>query len=164
MSTLLEEKIVNLEKLLNGRVSTEFKSSPVTQSKIEPLATILVCRPPHNLHKEQYLTTKGTVSRSRWADIPNPYYIIIEYFGNQEELSNVMKITVTDIAREESSSHIYSPDLDELIYSDNIIQDYFGKHLLLKRHINLTKAYQELTNIGINIDANNNQITKNSTK
>lgn len=163
MSTLLEEKIVNLEKLLNGRVSTEFIESSPKESKISPLATIYVCRPPHNLQRELYLTTKGAVNRSRWADLPSPYYITIEYFGTQEDLSNVMKITVQD--KKLSSCHIYSPDLDELIYSDNIVQDYFGKHLLLKRHINLTKAYQELTNIGINVDTvNNYDITKNSTK
>lgn len=163
MSTLLEEKIVNLEKLLNGRVSTEFIPSSLTQSKIKPLATIYVCRPPHNLQKELYLTTKETISRNRWADLPSHYYIIIEYFGTQEELSNVMKITVSN--KELSSSHIYSTDLEELIYSDNIVQDYFGKHLLLKRHINLTKVYQELTNIGINIDTNNNyDTTKNPIK
>ena len=163
MSISLEERIINLEKLLGGRVSTEFIPSPLKESKISPLATIYVCRPPHNNQRELYLITQEKINRKRWSDIPSPYFVIVEYFGDQQDLSNVMKITVND--RELSSYHIYSPDLDELIYSDNLVQDYFGKHLLLKRHLNLTKVYQVLTNIGINVDtANNYDTTKNSTK
>lgn len=149
----INEKIVKLETLLGGKVSSDVDTFISTKSKIEPLKTIYGCGQLGTIKKERYFETKRECKKYRYTENIDPYYITVEYFGSQEGFVDVMKITVN--GWKSSSSHIYSPDFDETIYSSRIIQDSTGKHLFLRRNVNLTKIYDKLTELGIKIESTN---------
>ena len=143
------ENIEKLENLLGGKVSPNIDTFISSKSQIEPLKVIYGCGQLGTLKKEKYFATKKECKKYRYAENVDPYYITVEYFGAQEGFVDVMKITVN--GWNSSSSHIYSPDFDDLIYSSRIIQDNNGKHLFLRRNVNLTKIYDKLTELGIKI-------------
>ena len=147
------ENIEKLENLLGGKVSPNIDTFISSKSQIEPLKVIYGCGQLGVLKKEKYFATKKECKKYRYTENVDPYYITVEYFGHQEGFSDVMKITVN--GWNSSSSHIYSPDFDDLIYSSRIIQDNTGKHLFLRRNVNLTKIYDKLTELGIKIESAN---------
>lgn len=139
------EKIDDLEEQLGGKVYGKTPNVYYEESKVEPISTIYGCGV---LEQENYFTTKKDCDKYRKQKLqghPASYYWTVEYFGNQEELPDVIKITL-DGKNLKKEAYIYSPAFNNLIYCIEI------NMLYLWGPINITKIYETFAKAGVEVE------------
>ena len=141
------EKINTLEEQLGGKVTGKTPNVYYEDSKIEPISTIYGCG---LLEQETYFTKKEECDKYRKQKLhghPASYYWTVEYFGNQEELPDVIKITL-DGKHLQKEGYIYSPAFDNLIYCVEKTN-----MLYLWGPININKIYEAFVKVGVDVES-----------
>lgn len=145
------EKIPDLEESLGGKVTRDTPNIFYSESTIEPQETIYGTG---QATQERYFETKEECDKYRAENLKgnaSNFFWTVEYFGNIDELPDVIKITLegTYIRKE---SYIYSPAFNTLIYNPEPTD---GEQMLYLWHaISLSKIYASLENKGVKLEMN----------
>lgn len=154
MSNTLEQNIMDLEEKLGGKITSSVSTPWPIKSQIEPLITIYGSGEYQSPKKQKYFATKKECKRYRYEEWADPYYIEVSYYGTVNDCPDVIKINL--IGWGFRSSHIYSPIFDESIYKHKILNNEDGKHLFLRRRINLSQIYNTINDLSVKTGINDN--------